>query len=244
MMTAEDVDAAFSGVIGQEYQMLKLICPFAAEMSRMVGAEVAHYCRNRPDTQSVVELGGGTGITTLAILSGADNLRVLSIDSEPVMQNQAKQALQAWENGGRLAFFADDALSALGRFEDASVDIVASAYTLHNFEANYRKRVIAESFRVLKSGGRFVNGDRYALDDVDQHTRNTQQEVKGYFRVLSEIDRLDLLEQWIVHLFSDESESRIMRESISLQQLGEAGFQQIELKFRQDSNALVTALKH
>lgn len=30
----------FSGVIGQEYEMLKLICPLATEMSRLVGTAV------------------------------------------------------------------------------------------------------------------------------------------------------------------------------------------------------------
>jgi hypothetical protein len=88
-----------------------------------------------------------------------------------------------------------------------------------------------------------VNGDRYALDDISAHTRGTQQEVEGYFKVLTGIDRIDLLEHWIIHLFNDESENHIMREAAALQQLAEAGFKQIELKQRMDVNALVTAVK-
>ena len=243
MMVDNTFDAMFSGVIGQEYQMLKLICPFAAEMSRLVGVEVGAFCQPRSEPQSVLELGGGTGITTLSILSADERLRVLSVDNEPVMQNQAKQSLQAWVDSGRLAFSTDDALSALRKFEDASVDIVASAYTLHNFEADYRQLVIQEVFRVLKSGGQFINGDRYALDDINAHTRCTQKEVSGYFKVLTEMNRLDLLEHWIIHLFSDESENHVMRESIALKQLNEAGFQSIELKLRQEVNGLVIAKK-
>ena len=242
-MADSNLDAMFSGIIGQEYRMLKQICPLAAEMSRLGGAEVAECCQIKPDPQSVVELGGGTGITTLSILSADERLHVQSVDNEPIMQNQAKQSLQDWVEAGRLTFCADDALSALKKLEDDSIDIVASAYTLHNFEAGYRERVLLEIFRVLKPGGWFINGDRYALDDIDMHTRNTQQEVAGYFKVLTESNRLDLLEQWIIHLFGDESESRIMRESVAMQQLIGAGFKQIQFKFRKDVNALLTAVK-
>jgi len=236
-------DAMFSGLIGQEYELLKLICPYATELSRLVGVETAKYCNDDSALFSVVELGGGTGITTLAILSAHDRVHVQSIDNEPTMQDQAKRSLQEWVANGRLTFCHNDALSALKALGDESINVIASAYTLHNFEAGYRKCIIEECFRVLKWGGRFINGDRYALDDVDQQTRNTQQEVADYFKVLTEVNRLDLLEHWIIHLFSDESENHIMRESIALKQLGEAGFQQIQLDRRQAINALVTAVK-
>lgn len=243
MMVANTFDAMFSGVIGQEYQLLKLICPSATEMSRLVGVEVGEYCKSKSDPQSIVELGGGTGITTLSILSADERSHVLSVDNEPTMQNQAKQSLEAWVDSGRLAFSSNDALSALKQLEGDSVDIVASAYTLHNFEAGYRQQVIKEIFRVLKSGGQFINGDRYALDELSVHTRNTQKEVAGYFKVLIEIDRLDLLEHWVIHLFNDESENHIMRESIALQQMIEAGFERIQFKLRHEVNALLTATK-
>lgn len=242
MMAANTFDAMFAGIIGREYELLKLICPMSTEMSRLVGIEVGEYCRLKSDPQWVVELGGGTGITTLSILSADERLRVLSVDNEPAMQSQAKQSLQAWVDSGRLAFSADDALTALKQLESDSVDIVASAYTLHNFEACYRRQVIAEIFRVLKTEGRFINGDRYALDEISVHTRNTQKEVAGYFKVLTEINRLDLLQHWIIHLFNDESENHIMRESVALQQLIEVGFQRIQFKSRHDVNALLTAM--
>lgn len=243
MSDQQRFEAMFSGAIGREYQLLKLICPFAPEISRLVGLEVAEGWRQEAEPQRVVELGGGTGITTLSILSANESIQVLSIDNEPTMQNQAKQHLQDWFSSGHLTFCGDDVLTALNNLEDASVDAVASAYTLHNFEADYRKQVINECYRVLKPGGRFINGDRYALDDISQHTRNTQQEVAGYFKVLTDINRLDLLELWIIHLFNDESENHIMRESVALQQLRDAGFEQIQVKLRKDINALVTAIK-
>lgn len=243
MSTDNAFDAMFSGVIGREYQMLKLICPLAMEMSRLVGEELKAFCLHRREAIDVLELGTGTGITTLAIISADDRVNVLSVDNEPTMQSQAKQSLQAWTDQGRLSFSGDDALTALQCLANDSIDVVASAYTLHNFEAGYRCQVIDEMFRVLKNGGRFINGDRYALEDRDLHTRLTQREVAGYFKVLTEMNRLDVLEHWIIHLFSDESENHIMREAAALRQLTEAGFGKVEIKTRLEVNALVTAVK-
>lgn len=243
MNSTAQYDAMFSGIIGKDYDMLKLISPFAVEMSRLVGQEVGRLAEAAASALNVVELGGGTGITSLSILSASPHSTLLSIDNEPTMQDQAKTALREWAEAGRLTFVTHDALSALTSLADDSVDVIASAYTLHNFEAGYRQAVLQECYRVLKSGGWFINGDRYALDDLDAHTRNTQHEVAGYFNVLTEINRLDLLEHWIIHLFSDESENHIMREGIALQQMQDCGFQAIDIKLRHDVNALLVAGK-
>ncbi|MGJ0431297.1 class I SAM-dependent methyltransferase [Methylobacter sp.] len=236
-------DALFSGVIGQDYEMLNLISPLATEMSRLVGAAVAEYPVRSADKLKIVELGGGTGITTLSILTAKDKAVVISIDNEPTMQNQAKNHLKKWADEERLFFYSDDALTALENMATDSVDIVASAYTLHNFQNTYRQRVIGEIFRVLKPGGQLINGDRYALDDVSIHTRVVQREVEGYFKILTEANKLDLLEGWIIHILNDESEDHIMRESLSLNQLRDVGFSQVSLSHRMEANALVTAIK-
>lgn len=236
-------DAIFSGVIGQDYELLNLICPLATKMSRLVGDAVSDYAAHTTGNLTVVELGGGTGITTLSLLTASDKLNILSIDNEPVMQEQAKKHLHKWATEGRLAFCGDDALTALKNIATGSVDIVASAYTLHNFLDTYRNEVLQEVFRILTPGGRFINGDRYGLDDVSKHTRTIQDEVSGYFKVLTQINKLDVLEHWIVHLFSDESENHVMRESVALKQLSDAGFSSITLSHRLEVNALVTATK-
>jgi ubiquinone/menaquinone biosynthesis C-methylase UbiE len=236
-------DAIFSGVIGKDYELLNLICPIATEMSRLVGLAVNSYSQQSADSLSIIELGGGTGITTLSLLNAQNDVHIVSIDNEPVMQDQAKKHLHAWVDEGKLVFCEDDALTALKKLPTASVDIVATAYTLHNFLNDYREAVINEIYRVLKPGGALVNGDRYALDDVSEHTRLIQHEVSGYFKVLTQINRMDLLEHWIVHLFSDESDNHVMRETVALNELRNAGFIDITLTHRYEVNALITAIK-
>ena len=241
-MTAK-YDAMFSGVIGQDYDMLNLICPLATKMSHLVGETLKNYAASKTEKLNVVELGGGTGITTLALLNASENTQILSIDNEPVMQNQAKKSLAAWVEKGQLSFSENDALTALKNLPDNSVDVIASAYTLHNFLNTYRTDVVVEMFRVLKTGGQFINGDRYGLDDISQHTRATQAEVAEYFRILIAENKLDLLQHWIIHLFNDESENHVMRETVALEQLKNAGFSNVTLTNRTAVNALVTATK-
>jgi len=237
-------DTMFSGIIGQEYDTLKLICPLAAKMSQLVGDSVRHYAEaNNKSVLAVLELGGGTGITSLAILLADDRLHLTSVDSEPTMQGQAKQNLQQWSAQQRLDFYDRDALSVLQATASNSIDIIASAYTLHNFLASYREQVITEIYRVLKPKGQFINGDRYGLDDISEHTRTIQKEVSGYFKALVAINKLDVLEHWIVHLFADESENHVMRETVALKQLEQAGFVNIRLTHRCEVNALVCAVK-
>jgi tRNA (cmo5U34)-methyltransferase len=236
-------DAMFSGVIGRDYELLNLICPLATKMSLLVGTAASDYAAQNAGNLTVVELGGGTGITTLSLLTASDKLNILSIDNEPVMQEQAKKHLHKWATEGRLTFYGDDALTALKNIASDSVDIVASAYTLHNFLDSYRKDVIQEIFRILKPSGQFINGDRYGLDDISQHTHTIQLEVGGYFKVLTQLNKLDVLEHWIVHLFGDESENHVMRESVALNQLRDVGFSSINLSHRCEVNALVTAKK-
>lgn len=240
---SEKYDALFSGVIGQDYDMLNLICPLATKMSHLVGETLKNYAATKTEKLNVIELGGGTGITTLALLNASENTQILSIDNEPVMQNQAKDHLNAWVELGQLTFSQNDALTALQNLPNASVDVIVSAYTLHNFLNTYRADVVSEIFRVLKVGGQFINGDRYALDDISQHTRTIQEEVAGYFRVLIAEQKLDLLQHWIIHLFNDESENHVMREIVALTELHDAGFVDVHLTHRVAVNALVTAMK-
>ncbi len=242
-MNNSPFEATFSGIIGQEYDTLKLICPLAAKMSQLVGESVRHYAEANHQPLAVLELGGGTGITSLAILLADDRLHLTSVDNEPTMQNQAKQNLQQWSAQQRLNFDGGDALSVLQATASNSLDMIASAYTLHNFLASYREQVITEIYRVLKPGGQFINGDRYGLDDISEHTRTIQKEVSGYFKALVAMDKFDVLEHWIVHLFADESENHVMRETVALKQLEQAGFVHIRLTHRCEVNALVCAVK-
>ena len=234
----------FYGPFADEYHWLRRICPAAADMSRRVGDFVSSGSGG-PAGSGVraLEIGCGTGITTQYLLHSRPDLKILAVDNAPAMLAQARQHLAQPLAEGRLEIREHDALSALQGWASNTFDLVASGYTLHNFLSGYRSRVLAEILRVLKPGGVFVNGDRYAIDDPAEHLRHTQEEVREYFRVFLGMQRPDLLEQWVVHLFSDESAEHLMRLQPALEELATLGYAGVCVNYRDGVNALVSAVK-
>lgn len=233
----------FDGPIAEEYNLLHRIAPEIPDMSRRVGEFVGAWAAPAAGNLELLELGTGTGVTTAYLLHHRPDARITSLDNGPTMLEQAGRHLAGAVAEGRLRLVESDALSYLAQWPTASLDLVASAYTVHNFLQGYRGRVFEEIHRVLKPGGVFVNGDRYALDDSLQHLRRTQDEVRGYFREFLAMDRPDLLEQWVLHLFSDESQDHIMRLEPALARMAEAGFQPVTCHYREGVNALVGGVK-
>jgi ubiquinone/menaquinone biosynthesis C-methylase UbiE len=233
----------FWGRIGTDYDILGLICPMAAELSRRVGAVVAGLPSPVSGTLAAIEIGCGTGITTQALLHARDDLELTAVDNEPAMLERARDNLSAVLGTSRLALVEADALSALQAMPSASADLVASVYTIHNFLDDYRTLVLAEIFRVLRPGGIFVNGDRYALDDAVEQTRLTQAEAQRYMEVLLAMGRTDLLQHWILHLFSDASPERVMGLAPARGRMQEIGFGHIEVLFREGFDTVLFAAK-
>lgn len=235
-------DNPFTGPIGAEYEALRLLCPNAAVLARMVGEEVAEWRRGAGPIEGF-EIGCGTGISTLAALTARSDLKLTAVDSAGEMLDQARVNLADYASAGRVTFIEADALAALRALPDARMDVVISNYAIHNFTDDYRNAVISEIFRALKPGGLFVNGDRYAMDDPAAHLADTQAVVRGWFKIFIEMKRLDLLEDWIVHVLSDESPRRIMYFEPALEQLRAAGFAPVTVEFRDGVDTLVTAVK-
>ncbi len=238
-------DNLFTGPIGQEYDMLRLICPNAAMLARKLGDYVGAWKGAELRTNGLrgFEIGCGTGVSTLALLSGRQDLRLLAIDSSAKMLEQAQSNLAKWESAGRVEFLEADALDTLKTRVPASFDLVASNYAIHNFRNDYRNEVIEQAFRALKPGGLFLTGDRFAIDDVEAHLRLTQSEVRHWFKTFAAMNRYDLLEDWIVHLFSDESPNHIMYFSPTLARMRAVGFEPVRVEFREGVDTLVAAFK-
>ena len=231
----------FTGPIAGEYDLLRLMCPNAATLARRIGEFIGGW---RPgENLEGFEIGCGTGICTLGLLAARDTLKLAAVDSAAQMLDQARINLADYIKHGRLDLVEKDALTALKSLPDASIDFVASNYAIHNFDDDYRAKTLNEVFRVLRPGGVLINGDRYAIDDRNAHLADTQNIVRGWFKLFRQIDRLDLLEDWIVHLMSDESPKIIMYYAPSLEQLHKIGFSDVRVDFRDGVDTLVRAIK-
>ncbi|MBI4163165.1 MAG: methyltransferase domain-containing protein [Candidatus Aenigmarchaeota archaeon] len=148
---------------------------------------------------SVIEIGFGTGITTKNVLEADKRIVVIAADNEIVMLKQAKFNLKNYIENKRVTFVLEDAVKFLKKQLPASFDCFVSYATMHNFDKTYRSSVLKEIFRVLKPGGLFVNGDKYALDNRIEFKRSFGRQIQRYKNVFTKMGRPDLLEQWTRH---------------------------------------------
>ena len=243
MSTLDHAEHLFKGAFSEEYSFLQKICPASITMSETVGAFVGNIASPKSRPLAIFEIGCGTGITTRFLLDAQPTASIVAVDNAPAMINQARAYLEDEVLSGRLQLIETDALAALEVLEDQSLDVIASGYAIHNFLHGYRERVFREAFRVLRPGGWFINGDRYGIDDEKLHLKTVQEEVRGYFKVFMAEGRPDLLEQWIVHLLSDESSEHAMRLAPMLQLMDHVGFVEVTVDTRFDVNALVRGKK-
>lgn len=231
----------FTGRIGEEYDFLGIMCPNVVVLTQKLGSTIAAW---RPgNTLQGLEIGCGTGLSTLSLLSQCGDLHLRALDASSAMLKQARANLAEYVDSGRVEFIESDALAFLQQQPDASVDVVASNYAIHNFLNDYRDQVFAEILRVLKPGGMFANGDRFAIDDPAQHLASTQADIRHWFRTFGELKRYDLLEDWVVHLLSDESPDHIMYASTTLSTLRSLGFADVNSLYREGVDMLITATK-
>lgn len=240
-MTLADDANPFAGALSEEYDTLRLLCPNHPPLARKLGDYVARWSQSAAIRG--FEIGCGTGISTHALLSAAPTLSLIALDASGKMLEQARANLSAETAAGRLRFVEADALEGLRALPDESVDLVASSYATHNFRADYRRLAFAEVFRALKPGGLFINGDRFALDDQEAHVALTQATIRHWFATFAKLRRPDLLEEWVVHLFSDERPDRIMVFTPALEELRALGFAPVEVEFREEVDTLVAAFK-
>ena len=234
----------FHGAFAEEYSFLKIICPGIVDCAQQSAHRLSEVpARGDGTALKVLEVGCGTGLSTRAFLDARADITIEAMDNAPTMLDQAKVNLSEEIASGRFTLHLNDALAHLEKLPSASFDVVISNYAIHNFLHDYRGRVIPEIYRVLKAGGTFINGDRYGLDDPVSHLKVLQDEVRGYFRVFKEMNRWDLIEDWVLHVLSDESLDHVMRLTPSLEQLAAAGFDDTQVIYREGIDTVLAATK-
>ena len=226
----------FQGNVGQEYDLFKLVCPHYDGMRKLVGDTIADGNYRR-----ILEVGSGSGYTTSAILLAGKNSAVTAIDNEAVMIEQAKVSLDDYVRKGRLEFVEADALSYLQGLESESFDAFASGFTMHNFGSSYRNKVLDEIYRVIKRGGLFVNADKYARDDVEEHKRDLDLRLEMIRSVFDAIGRSELREEWVRHYLEDEN--HIQREEESIRRMQKIGFGDLRVAYRYEMEAMLVGVK-
>ncbi|MBS3081897.1 class I SAM-dependent methyltransferase, partial [Candidatus Pacearchaeota archaeon] len=229
----------FKGAIGTEYALFEKAYPHFKELQERIALEICKYAKDR--NLSVLEIGCGPGPTSDKILSSNENINLTAVDNEGIMISQAKEYLSNY--GDRVKLVEDDALSFLRGVSDASFDAVASAWTIHNFTLEYRENIIKEIFRVLKPSGLFVNGDKYAQENINKHHEDFNWSIEQFIEKMAKTGNSKICYEWIIHMGLDESSNLLMKEKDSLSQLENLGFLNPRIIWRERMEAILITQK-
>ncbi len=222
---------------------MKRAYPHYEEMESKIGAVVAGYRPALPQSAiEVLDIGCGDGITADVILASRGDVKLTAIDNEPKMVKQAQRNLNDWHRNREFMIIQVDALQYLRGVNVPRFDVVASAFTLHNFQCSYRDEVLGETFRVLKPGGVFVNADKYAPDGQQQFEALVIQ-LERFFEAFLPLGKHELLKDWVLHNVADQAPDRVMKEKDSIRAMHDLGFVDVDVLNRNNMEAVLVGTK-
>lgn len=97
-----------------------------------------------------------------------------------------------------------------------------------------------EVSRVLRAGGLFINGDKYARNNENQQRIDLEEQIKN-FDIYNEIGRQDMRIEWTKHYNEDEKIK--ITENDQKKILEDLKFHDIRTVFRKRMEVIMTAVK-
>jgi tRNA (cmo5U34)-methyltransferase len=231
----------FSGSLAEEYERITLAYPEFESFQRVMIRRIGNHIRSMDPPIHILEIGTGNGFTTRLLVDMGERgnqATVTSIDNDPEMLSQAAEHITS----PTCTLLEADALSFLQDQPDDTWDVVASAFTIHNMERDYREEVEREIHRVLSSGGLFANADKYAPDGQERFEALAYQ-VERFFDAFVPSGRTELLRKWVLHNIDDQSPRYVMYASEAIPRLNALGFRKVTLEGRSHMEAVLFAGK-
>lgn len=184
-----------------------------------------------PPTARVLDLGGGTGALSAAVLAGLPEARVTLIDVDSAMLDVAR---------GRLAPFGDRVEFREGSFLDPlpAADAVVASLALHHVHDMGAKTELYRSIReALAPGGVLINLDAAM-------TEGTRLSALGFDRWAARMGEQGISDaQARDHFAAWADEDTYFPLDEELAALRRAGFAEVECFWRRASSAICCALR-
>ncbi|MGE0633207.1 MAG: class I SAM-dependent methyltransferase [Pseudobdellovibrionaceae bacterium] len=145
-----------------EHQVEILFAGAADAMRRLLLPHLkAKFKHTNGEGLRFLEIGSGTGTLTRSVRLTFPKAKIVCLDLSHPYLKKAQEYLQKYN---RIDFIQGDAAEM--PFAAEKFDAVISCFLFHELPLDIRKKVIAESMRVLKPGGFFGLVDSVQKDDV------------------------------------------------------------------------------
>jgi tRNA (cmo5U34)-methyltransferase len=184
-----------------------------------------------PADGHVLDLGGGTGALSAAVLEGLAGVRVTVLDVDRDMLGEARRRLSAY--GERVTFQEGSFLDRLPR-ADA---VVASLALHHVHDLQIKTELYRAIYDALPSGGVLLNLDAAVSED----TRLNALVFDRWAHGMSEHGITE--SQARAHFAAWSDEDRYFPLEVELGALREAGFDEVECVWRRGASAITCALR-
>ncbi len=142
--------------------------------------------KNKP--RNILDLGCGTGSSTLMLKKAFPQGKVTGLDISPYMlvmaEQKAKQAnlVIDWQQG----------IAEASSFDDESFDLISIAFLFHETPVEISQAILQECQRLLKPGGQII-----VIDGNQQRLRHTPWLIKLFCEPYSEVYAAGNIDDWL-----------------------------------------------
>lgn len=223
----------FSQIIKKEYDILdKVYGNYIVFQNDNIIDVVSSFPKQNGNKIEILEIGCGTGITTEILFKAVDDVRVKAIDFDSKMLELADKRLKEYINNDKLELIESDALNYLRNGNDNAnndknkFDIIISAFTIHNFDNAYRRKLLNAIKGKMKRDSLFINVDKYAPDDDIKRIKALSYRLDKYKTELE--DKPVVLNEWVKHYIEDQAENKVMKVEETKKLMKSLGFEIVD----------------
>lgn len=236
-------DIRFKGALVDDYDLIKNHRPKAENnYADLVQPIRKHFGNYRKGIIFSIDIGCGDGDATEYMLKADSRIKILALDPDIKMIDRLVVRFPTECRIGIITPLLSKIQEVNPKIFSDSIDLIVSAWTLHNFKREERHQVLEECYRMLSPGGLFINMDKYMPSDPAE-----LEKISAYHKSLYDIHlsygRPDIRESMLKHHAGDMSPGIIMKENESLEEMKQIGFKNVRLESKTRLKSHMVATK-